>query len=408
MLLRVKDVQQVLQIIEENFDCLDKGGELVSLLDTQGRVIARDVVSSYDIPHFNKSTVDGYAVRAKDTFGASESLPALLAKAGEVEIGKEPPKDIKDGECMYVPTGGMLPPGSDAVVMVENTEELDQDSVAVYRAVSVRENTISAGEDIEKGQVVVKKNTLLTPRHIGALSSIGLKEVEVVPKPSICIISTGDELVEPGKELLPGQIWDINSYTLAASVLEDGGEPVLGGIVRDQPHLLKEKIKEAVDTCDAVLVSGGSSAGFRDYTARIIDELGEPGVLVHGISIKPGKPTIIGKVNNKPVIGMPGHPVSSLVVYMVIVSPLVRKLACYPPRIKNTVNAVCAENYPSAPGREEYLMVDLEEREGRFYARPVYGKSGMITTISSARGIVTIPKNIEGIYRGEGVEVILL
>lgn len=408
MLLSVKDVEEVLNIIEKNFPVENKKTEKVGLLNSLGRVISADVVAPVDIPPFNRSVVDGYAVKSSDTFGASEAMPAILNNLGEIRIGQKPMSEIKEGECMYVPTGGMLPLGSDSVVMIEDSEEFDSDSIAVYRPVSPLENIMKRGEDIKNGQVVIKKNEVMKPRHVGVLSSIGLEEVEVIRKPRVSIISTGDELVEPGKELESGQIWDINTYSLAASVIKDGGHPVLEGIVRDERDLLKKKVGEAVKNSDMILISGGSSAGFRDYTAEIINDLGTPGVMVHGISIKPGKPTIIGKVHNKPVIGMPGQPVSSLVVYKVIVSPLIRKLTGYSLMQKNNVKAFCGENYASAPGREEYFMVELNEKEDIIYALPVHGKSGMITTISSAKGMVKIPRNKEGIYRGEEVEVILL
>ncbi len=408
MLLKVKDVDEVLDIIENNFIPGGKKTERISLLESLGRVLAEDVAAGCDIPPFNRSVVDGYAVRSRNTFGANEAMPAILKYSGEVEIGRRPPGGIRDGECMYVPTGGMLPPGGDAAVMIEDTERLNENEIAVYKPVSPLENTMGKGEDVRAGDCVVRKNTLIRPQHIGVLSSIGLKDVTVFPKPRVSVISTGDEIVEPGGELQPGQIWDINTYALASSVAEDGGCPVPEGIVKDRKDLLREKISAAVTESDVVLISGGSSAGFRDYTASIIDELDSPGVLVHGISIKPGKPTIIGKVDGKPVIGMPGQPVSSLVVYKVIVSPLIRRLAGYPPAHPAMVKAFCSENYASAAGREEYLMVNLEEREGRLYAFPVHGKSGMITTISSAAGMVKIHRNKEGLYREEEVAVILL
>jgi len=408
MLLNVKDVEEVLTIIEDNFFPDNRRIERVDLTSSLGRVVARDVIANSNIPPFDRSVVDGYAVKSSNTFGASDAMPAILDITGEIRIGQKPPGDIKEGQCMYVPTGGMLPEGSDAVVMIEDTGELGSDGIAVYKPVSLWENTMRRGEDIKDGHVVVEKNTVIRPRHVGVLSSAGFKEIEVIQKPRVSIISTGDELIEPGKELKPGQIWDINTYSLAASVVEDGGHPVLEGIVRDQRDILKQRVTDAVKNSDVVLISGGSSAGFRDYTAEIINGMGNPGVMVHGVSIKPGKPTIVGKVDNKPVIGMPGQPVSSLVVYKVLISPLIRKLAGYPSKQINTIKAFCEENYASAAGREEYLMIDLMEKEGKIYALPVYGKSGMITTISSARGMVKITRNKEGLYKGEEVEVILL
>lgn len=409
MLLKVKDVTEVLEIMEEQFPVITKGCEKVGLLDAVGRITAADIKAAADVPGFDKSVVDGYAVKARDTFGASDSLPALLEKNGEVLIGKEAGFEIREGGCAYVPTGGMLPPGSDAVVMVEDTEDLGSGTIAVYRPVGPWQNTIRRGEDISAGQVVLKSGTNLKPHHVGVMASLGLEWVEVIRKPRVFIVSTGDELIPPGKELRPGGIWDINSYSLAAAVLEDGGIPMLGGIVRDDRAAIRTKIEKALEDSDLILVSGGSSAGTRDYTAAIIDDLGRPGVLVHGVSIKPGKPTIIGSVQGKPVIGMPGQPVSSLVVYRVVVSPLIRRMAGLDQGQKEPVKAVCDENYYSAPGREEYLMVTVYRAEdGKMHARPVPGKSGMITTMSGANGMIVIPKNREGLYKDEEAEVILL
>jgi molybdopterin molybdotransferase len=408
MLLKVRDVDEVLAIIEDNFSVISDKIEKVPLSEATGRVLAADIVSEHDIPSFNKSVVDGYAVRSSDTFGASDALPALLEYKGEVVIGAQPDIIPNPGQCMYVPTGGMMPDGCDAVVMIEDTEDLGGQTIAVYRPVSPWQNTIKAGEDIVQGQVVVRNGMLIRPHHVGVISSIGLTEIPVIARPRVFILSTGDELIEPGKRLLPGQVWDINSYSLAAAVAEDGGVPIIGGIVDDDREAIKERVGRAIIDSDAVLISGGSSAGVRDYTAGIINELGEPGVMVHGISVKPGKPTILGKVCGKPVIGMPGQPVSSIVIYMTIVSPLIRRLAGLPPAQRATVTAVCGQNYASSPGREEYLMVDVSRNDNGYIINPVYGKSGMITTISSATGMVRIPKNTEGLYRGQQVEVIML
>lgn len=409
MLLKVKDVSEAQKIIKKHFGDFEMDREKVAILDAVGRAAAEDIRAACSVPDFNKSVVDGYAVKAKDTFGASDSLPAFLEPMVEVLIGDDAKIRIEEGMCAYVPTGGMLPAGSDAVVMVEDTEELGSDSIAVYRPVGPWENTIRSGEDIETDQVVLEKGTVIRPHHVGVLASIGLETVLVQRKPRVSIISTGDELVVPGEERSPGKIWDINSYSLAAAVLEDGGVPMLEGIVPDDRTTIKNKVMEALAKSDVVLVSGGSSAGTRDYTAGIIDELGKPGVLAHGISIKPGKPTIIGGADGKPVIGMPGQPVSSLVVYRVVVSPLISSMAGNTQKQERSIKAVFDENYYSSPGREEYLMVTVcRKNDGKIHARPVSGKSGMITTISSANGMVVIPKNKEGLYKDEEVQATLL
>lgn len=409
MLLKVIDIEDALSTMEKHFPGDILGKEYVTLLDAVDRVAAEDIKAVVDVPGFDKSVVDGYAVMAKDTFGAGDSLPALLVNEGEVMIGKDTGIVLMGSQCAYVPTGGMLPAGSDAVVMIEDTEDLGSETIAIYRPVGPWENTIRRGEDIASGQRVLKDKTVIKPHHVGALASVGLKRIAVRKRPRVFIISTGDELVPPGLDLGPGNIWDVNSYSLAAAAAADGGIPVMGGIVGDNWDAIKEKVIEGLTECDVVLISGGSSAGNRDYTADIIDKLGKPGVLAHGLSIKPGKPTIIGGIHEKPVIGMPGQPVSSLVVYNVIVSPLIRRLAGLGPKEQVLHDAVCDENYYSAPGREEYLMVTVYRgKDNKFHVRPVSGKSGMITTISDANGMVVIPKNKEGLYKDEEVPVTML
>ena len=409
MLLKVKDVSEVKRIMMEHFGAFAAESEEVGLLGAPGRVAAKDIKAVCSVPGFDKSVVDGYAVRARDTFGASDSLPALLIAVGEVMIGGYAGISIEEGNCAYVPTGGMLPEGSDSVVMIEDTEDLGRGSIAVYKPIGPWENTIRSGEDIKAGQVVLKKGTVIRPQHVGVLASIGLDTVPARKKPRVSIISTGDELITPGEDLMPGKIWDINSYSLAAAVFEDGASPILEGIVPDDRAAIKTKVMDVLTRSDFVLISGGSSAGTRDYTADIINELGNPGVLAHGVSIKPGKPTIIGGIDGKPVIGMPGQPVSSLVVYNAVVSPFLRRMTGQAERQKAEYRAVCDENYYSSPGREEYLMVTVYRGDnGKVRARPVSGKSGMITTISNANGMVVIPKNKEGLYRDEEVRVIML
>ncbi len=409
MLLKVIDIEDALSTMEKHFpgNVLEK--EYVSLLDAAGRVAAEDIKAVVDVPGFDKAVVDGYAVIAKDTFGAGDSLPALLHSVGEVMIGRDTEIMLRESQCAYVPTGGMLPAGSDAVVMVEDTEDLGSGTVAIYRPVGPWNNTIRRGEDIASGRRVLKDKTVIKPHHIGSMASVGLKKIAVRKRPRVFIISTGDELIPPGEALGPGNIWDVNSYSLATAVAMDGGVPIIGGIVGDDWDAIKERVIKGLTKCDVMLISGGSSAGNRDYTAGIIDKLGKPGVLAHGISIKPGKPTIIGGIDGKPVIGMPGQPVSSLVVYDVIVSPLIRRLAGLEAKERILYNAVCDENYYSAPGREEYLMVTVYRgKDGKIRVRPVSGKSGMITTISDANGMVVIPKNKEGLYKDEEVPVTML
>ncbi|WP_031517954.1 gephyrin-like molybdotransferase Glp [Desulfofalx alkaliphila] len=402
-LFNVLTVEQAKAVISENYKKMQL--ERVSLTDSLGRVLAADVLAREDVPGFDRSTMDGYAVKAKDTFGASESLPAYLDIGGQVLMGKEPRGELKIGQAWAIPTGGMLPPGADAVVMVEYTEELDEQTIGVTRPVAPGENVVRRGEDVQSGSVVFKAGHRIRPQDLGLLSAVGVTDVAVLPTVKVGIVSTGDEVVAPEKLPQPGQVRDINSYALYGQVKQGGGSAKLYGLVKDDFDSLKETLTAAMAENDIVLVSGGSSVGTRDVTAKVIDTLGKPGVLFHGINIKPGKPTIGAVVGGKILFGLPGHPVSAMVVYNLLVDPLVRWGSYQNAGKELFIRAKLNRNMRSAAGREDFLRVRLYFDQGELMAEPVLGKSGLISTMVKADGLARVPEGKEGVEAGEYLEV---
>ncbi len=381
--------------------------ETLPLLECLNRVVAEDMISKADVPNFDRSTMDGYAVMARDTFGATEGMPAYLDVGGEILMGHQAKEPLTPGQAIKISTGGMLPPGADAVVMVELTEEFDSSTIGVLKPVAPGENVVRAGEDVRKGQVVVKAGTILRPQEIGALAGVGVLECQVYCRPVVAVLSTGDEIVDPKREPGIGQIRDVNSYAVAALVDQVGGTPLIRGIVEDEYDILEAAISEVLPKVDIVVVSGGSSMGTRDVTAKVINALGKPGVLVHGVSVKPGKPTIVGVVADKPIIGLPGHPVSAMVLSELFLVPLIRYylglgLEPFP---RSTVMAQLSRNMASASGRADIIRVTLHHKDGVLWAEPVLGKSGLITTMVKADGFVVIPMEKQGLAAGETVEV---
>jgi molybdopterin molybdotransferase len=374
--------------------------ETVMLENAGGRVLARDIATDADLPGFARSTVDGYAVRAAETVGASESLPSILRLKGRVAMGAGAPFDLRSGECAYVPTGGEVPVGADAVVMVEYAE-IFGDEVLIGHAVAVGENVVLPDEDFASGEVVVQAGRRLSPQDIGALAAVGKSTVEVRRRPVIGVISTGNEVVPV--ETVPGrsQVRDVNSYLCRSFCQERGCETRFYGIVRDEAGALRASLERAAVECDAVLVSGGSSKDDRDMGARTIAELGE--VLVHGIALAPGKPTIIGRVGTIPAIGLPGHPASAFVVLLVIAGPLLAGLTGDGTDRSRRIRGRLAENVPSARGREDYVRVTV--RGGM--VRPIFAKSGLLNSLVRADGLLPVPAGREGYETGDDVEVLL-
>lgn len=405
-LFNVVTVEEAKQIINKSFS-YEPGSEKVNILQSTGRICFEDIKAGCSIPGFKRSTVDGYAVNSKDVFGASEAIPSILDLKGEVFMGKVPPANIARGECIYVPTGGMLPDSSDCVIMVEYSEKLDDNTVLIYSPAAPFDNVIQAGEDIGLNEVVIKKGERIRPYEIGVLASLGINEVAVYKRMSVGIISTGDEVVPPDSKPEPGEVRDINTYLLFSLLMEDGIEPVSYGIIKDNYELLKYNVDKAFDECDVVLVSGGSSVGKKDQTVKVIKSYEDGEILIHGIAVKPGKPTIIGKHKGKIIFGLPGHPLACTVIYNAIVRNFLLNLMCL--HEKNYgVTGVMSINYHKAKGREEYLPVEIETKDNVIYAKPVFGKAGLISTFSKAWGYIKIKKNVEGLKEGQIVEIFRL
>jgi molybdopterin molybdotransferase len=375
--------------------------ETVPPEQSAGRVLAADIAANADIPGFDRSVVDGYAVRSTDTTGAGDAIPALLRSVGRVAMGTgNTHLAIREGECMYIPTGGILPAGADAAVMVEYTEAAG-DTILVKKPVFPGENVLLRDEDFRRGETVFSSGRLLTPQDAGVLAACGCAAVPVAKKPVVGVISTGNELVPVTGIPGPGQVRDANAPMLAAWLAGYGCIPALFGIVRDEREAFEEVIDRALRTCDLVILSGGSSKDDRDMTAGVIAAKGT--VLVHGVAIAPGKPTIIGSIGGKPVFGLPGHPASAFVVLIAIVRPLLDRQLGRKDSLLRTAQATLAENIPSQRGREEYVRVRLAGG----VATPLFGKSGLLNTLVASHGLVRIPAGAEGLEKGSRIDVIL-
>ncbi len=387
------------------------GVETVPVVDAYGRVLAKPLTAPVDLPHFHRTNMDGYAVRAQDTFGASPSLPMYLKLVGAVEMGKEVKRALKKGETMRIATGGMLPPGADSMVMVEYTEEMGDGTVEVQRSASPWENILRIGEDIKKGAPIFSPGRRLRARDLGALTGVGIITVPVYRHPTVALISTGDEIVAPDQTPKPGQIRNVNQYSLRAMIAEAGGETLDLGVVKDDRPAFEQAMSQALKAADVVMISGGSSVGAKDMTVDVICAFPRSEVFFHGISIAPGKPTIFAKAAGKPVMGLPGHPVSALVVFALFGAPLIRLVGGEPGATAfaplRTTRARLAQNVASAPGREDYVRVILENRNGSLLAQPLPGKSGAVFSLVKADGMICIPHDEEGKEAGEEVEVIL-
>ncbi len=385
--------------------------EKIGTTQARGRVVAENLYSRVDLPHFHRAAMDGYAVKAEDTFGAGTSLPAYLKLVGTVEMGKEVTRTLGKGEAMRISTGGMLPPESDGVVMVEYTEEVANQMVEVQRGVSPWQNTIQIGDDIKKGELVFRRGRRLRAHDLGALTGIGISTLTVHRKPRVALISTGDEIIEAEEEPLPGQVRNINQHSLAGLIAECGAELQDLGVFRDDKDTLSQALEKALESADLVLLSGGSSVGVRDIALEAIFSLRDAGVIFHGISVSPGKPTIFAKAAGKPLLGLPGYPVSALVIFDLFAAPLIRKLggedATTSSQFQKTTRAVLKTNIASRTGREDYVRVSLTRINGTLYAEALPSKSGAIFTLVKADGMVKIDLNQEVIEQGEEVEVIL-
>ena len=403
---KVLDVGQVLDLVPR-FPRVAL--QEIFLSESAGRILAEDVTADTDLPGFARSTVDGYAVRASSTFGASESSPALIQLLGSIAMGETSQCSLSAGEGVRIATGGMLPVGADSVVMLEHADPLDDTTIEVYRSTAPGQNLIAASEDFEKGARIAAGGKRLRPQDIGVLAAFGRMRVKVFRQPVVGIISTGDEIVPANAVPGPAQIRDVNSYTLSGLVAETGAVPQALGIVRDEFDALRAACAEALDRCDMVLVSGGSSVGARDFTVEVISAFTGSEILVHGIAISPGKPTILAKVRQKPFWGLPGHVVSSMIVFARIVRPFLRHVGGLKDPLAGDVKipARLNRNVASAQGRTDFIRVRFIRREEDLWAEPILGKSGLLNTMVKADGIIEVAKNVEGLDEGATVEVIL-
>ena len=402
-MLEVKTPQEVLSLIQKEFKALGLI-ELVPLSGALGRVLAKPVTAQEYVPDFDRSTVDGYACRAADTFGCSDAIPAILPLKGQVLMGEGADFALQKGECVYVPTGGAIPRGADCAVMLEYTEDYGDGTIGVMKPGAPGMNLIFRGDDVFPGKEILPAGRVLTAQDIGALAAIGKTSVSVARKVKVGVISTGDELVSPDEKPGPGQVRDVNSPLLIAMLTAFGAEAVSYGIVMDDESLLRQKMETAAKECDAVILSGGSSVGVKDAACRIIESMGE--LLLHGIAIKPGKPTIMGKAGNKPLIGLPGHPVAACFVAQLFVLPLLgrlmgRKQDAY------TVTAELTESLGANHGREQINACHLLREGGRLLAAPIRSKSGLITQLAGADGYFIIERDCEGLPKGAQVQVFL-
>jgi len=387
--------------------------EKLSTVDALGRVTAEPAYSPHALPSFRRSTMDGYAVRAADTYGASETLPAILSVIGEVEMGKASQLAISKYAAAVVHTGGMIPGIADAVVQIEHTQQVDPAhskafpfEIEVYKAVAVGQNVLQVGEDVQQGVEILPGGHHLRAQDLGGLLALGITEITVARRPRVAIIATGDEVIEPGANPMPGQIRDINSYTVAGQTRNAGGIPVLFGIIPDDFAVLKAVAETAIQENEMVVMSAGSSVSVRDMTVRVMEQLGVPGVLFHGVATRPGKPTIIGVAAGKPLIGLPGNPVSAMVQYAMFGTPTIYRLQglLRPPR-QGIVWARISANIASESGREDYVPAKLEDSEEGLIAKPVFGKSNLIYTLVNADGLLKVPLNSGGLEAGDWVEV---
>ncbi|MEM3696822.1 MAG: molybdopterin-binding protein [Candidatus Bathyarchaeia archaeon] len=409
MFRKLLTLEEAKKVIQEYFKPKPLGVEEIPLLEAWNRVLAEDITAPMDIPPFNRSTVDGYAVKAEDTFGAEENKPVKLKVCGTVNVGELPKIMVKKGTAAEIATGAPIPKGADAVLMFEQTERKG-DEIYVYNAVAKNENVMKAGADIRKDETVLKAGQRLGSRQIGVLASIGMNKVKVHAIPKVAVLSTGNEVTEPGEKLPPGKIYDINAYSLSAAVMESGGKPVYFGVLPDDMTVLRKTLERALTSADMVITSGGVSIGPKDVVPQTLNSIGKPGVIVCGMATKPGKPTTVALVDEKIVFALPGHPTSALLIFHLIVSPIIQRMAGRKIRKPLKVRAFAAMRMFPAKGRRTFIMVKLRRDESnRLVAEPVpTGLSGAITTLAKADGFVEINEKQQFIDAGEEVLVQLL
>ena len=398
-------LKEAKQIIERNFEVKPLGEEEVDILEASGRVLSEDIYSILNLPPYDRSKMDGYAVRAEDTYGADYDNPIELNVIGSAKPGKMPKIEVSKGSAVEISTGAPIPKGANAVVMVEYTERKG-DKVEIYRPVAIGENIVFSGSDLNIGERILRKGEILTRREIGVLAAIGVRKVKVYRRPRVAIISTGDELEKPGLKLEDYKVYDVNSYSLYAAVSEIGGEPLKPIMIRDREEDIRKSLEEAVEKADIILISGGTSAGVGDIVYRVIEKLGKPGIIIHGLKIKPGKPTIVAKVKGKPIIGLPGWPVSALMIFKIIVEPIIKRMLGKKINEEEAIKVPIARRIIPSKGRVNLIPVSLIRGEGdELRAYPLIAHSGAIATLKRADGYAIIGEKREIVYEGEVIPI---
>lgn len=403
-LFKVVTLEEAKALVLKEASGFEPDFETVGLMDSYGRILAQHIKSPVNVPSFDRSTVDGYAVKVRDVVGASEAIPSILDIRWEVKMGETADNKLNPNEAIYVPTGGMLPEGADGVVMIENCEKLDDQVLLVKKPVAFGENILYKGDDLKEGELILPKGKPLSEHDMGVLASIGVSQVRVQKKIRIAVLSTGDEIVDVHDPQKFGQIRDINGYVVVGAAASAGAEVVYKAIVQDDFDALKKAVSHSLTCADLVILSGGSSVGTRDFTQKVIDSYEDGRIMVHGISIKPGKPTIVGKIGHKMVFGLPGHPAASAILFEVLVRPY---LFCLQQRTQKAtpLHAKITTNLHASPGKDQFLPVNLKLGEDGYQASPLLGKSGIMSLISKADGYIRISSETEGLYKGQEVAV---
>ncbi len=398
--------EAVSELLGHEFKNVKLEEECIDIENALGRILAEDIIARENIPDFVRSTVDGYAVKSQNTVGANQALPAFLNLVGEVKMGEETDLCLGEHETAYVPTGGMLPKGADSMVMIEYTDVFG-DEIAINKPAANLENVIGVGDDVARGWCALNKGLQIKTQHIGALAALGYSKVKVRRRPRITILSTGDELVAVDQKPAVGQIRDVNTYSLQAMVTAIGCQVVGIKRLKDDFEHLKDALKTAQENSDVVFLSGGSSVGNHDMTSEVINAVGTPGVLVHGIAIKPGKPTIAARIDKTAIFGLPGHPASCVIAFKAVVEPFIQEVLLGAEIKTQRIEAVSGFQMHVSSGRDVFFMVTLDNRNDQITAQPVKGKSGMVSMFSSADGYIEIPMEKEGLEIGEKITVTL-
>jgi molybdenum cofactor synthesis domain-containing protein len=404
---RLLPLEEARRVIETNYTPADPVVVERGLDTALGYVLAEDIRSEIDVPGFDRSTVDGYAVRSQDLIGAGETSPRRLLLAGSVEVGFQPPRPLSAGECIAVPTGGAIPRGADAVVMKEYAH-VEEDHVTFYRGVGLGENTMKRGADIARGETVCTKQTVLTSREIGLLAALGLERVKVFRKPVVALISTGNEVQNIGEIHDEYRVYDINSHALSALLREVGAEPLPLGVARDDYDAIRHKIICGLELADLILTSGSTSAGSEDLIPTILESFGPGGLIFSGVAIKPGKPTTFGLPKGKPVFALPGHPTSAVIAFHLLVRPLLARLSGRRAEEPRTYEAKLEQRAFPAKGRQTFIPVTLRREKGELIARPISGESGAISSYARADGFFEIPSDVQQVLEGSRVKVHIL